>query len=291
MSDKDINRMDFKELRNEVQLLRDELAIFKRKYEDIIYNLDYDNFSSALIKEKDGMKAEISVTAEAIATKLSKDDFDKAIKNYSTVEQTALTITSTVTKAYMTNLLDDTYTTESEVSSKIEQSAEEIKLYVNGETYKESVLDSYFTGIEISKNSIKMISGETSNNAMYSEYSSSGLRFYDINEQKEGWSIEPDDTVGGMLNFYVNDIHSYSFGRGTAGTGYNDTDMVLKARGTNMGRFVVDITNSGNTEVKFVGVRSSEDNTPYIFANEKLLATQDWVKANAGGGTTTVVFG
>ena len=44
MSD-NINDMNFKQLRNEVQLLRDELAIMKRKYEDILYNLDDDNFS------------------------------------------------------------------------------------------------------------------------------------------------------------------------------------------------------------------------------------------------------
>ena len=42
MSDKDINKMNDKELRNEVQLLRDELAIFKRKYEDFYNNLKYE---------------------------------------------------------------------------------------------------------------------------------------------------------------------------------------------------------------------------------------------------------
>lgn len=42
LSDKDINQMDFKELRNEVQLLRDELAIMQRKYEDIFNNLQYE---------------------------------------------------------------------------------------------------------------------------------------------------------------------------------------------------------------------------------------------------------
>ena len=53
MSNKDINQMDFKELRNEVQMLRDELAIMQRKYEDILYNLDDENFSGVLLKEKD----------------------------------------------------------------------------------------------------------------------------------------------------------------------------------------------------------------------------------------------
>lgn len=42
MSDKNINQMDFKELRNEVQMLRDELAIMQRKYEDILNNLQYE---------------------------------------------------------------------------------------------------------------------------------------------------------------------------------------------------------------------------------------------------------
>ena len=42
MSDKNINQMDFKELRNEVQRLRDELAIMQRKYEDILNNLQYE---------------------------------------------------------------------------------------------------------------------------------------------------------------------------------------------------------------------------------------------------------
>lgn len=42
MSDKDINQMDFKELRNEVQLLRDELAIMRREYDDIFNNLQYE---------------------------------------------------------------------------------------------------------------------------------------------------------------------------------------------------------------------------------------------------------
>lgn len=42
MSDKDINQMDFKELRKEVQSLRDELAIMQRKYEDIFNNIEYE---------------------------------------------------------------------------------------------------------------------------------------------------------------------------------------------------------------------------------------------------------
>lgn len=96
MSDKNINTMDFKSLRNEVQSLRDELAIMKRKYEDILYNLDDDNFSSRIVKERDNMKAEISVTAEEIKTKVSATDLATSLLNYSTISQTASAISSVV---------------------------------------------------------------------------------------------------------------------------------------------------------------------------------------------------
>lgn len=75
----DINKMDFKQLRNEVQLLRDELAMFKRIYEDAIYNIDIDNLSTRIVKEKDDMRAEIKVTTEEISTKVSNEAFQSAI--------------------------------------------------------------------------------------------------------------------------------------------------------------------------------------------------------------------
>lgn len=88
MSD-NINAMNFKQLRNEVQLLRDELAIMKRKYEDIIYNLDDDNFSSRFVKEKGDMRTAIEVNAEGIKTKVSKEDLDDSLSEYTTLEQTS----------------------------------------------------------------------------------------------------------------------------------------------------------------------------------------------------------
>lgn len=79
MSDMDINRMDFKQLRNEVQNLRDELALFKRKYEDVIYNLDSDNFGKSFTLEQNNMKSQIIVTAKAIETKVSNEEFNSAM--------------------------------------------------------------------------------------------------------------------------------------------------------------------------------------------------------------------
>ena len=81
MSNTNISNMNDKQLRNEVQLLRDELAIFKRKYEDLLYNLDDENFSSRFIKEKGAMKTAIEQTAEEI--KLSASLLDQEISSLS----------------------------------------------------------------------------------------------------------------------------------------------------------------------------------------------------------------
>lgn len=118
MSD-DINKMDFKQLRNEVQMLRDELAIMKRKYEDIIYNLDDDNFSSRFVKEKGDMKTAIEITAEGIKTKVSKEELDKSLE--STKTQTAAMISSEVSTLY-----DNDATLTSEIS-RVEQTANRIE--------------------------------------------------------------------------------------------------------------------------------------------------------------------
>lgn len=123
MSDMDINRMDFKQLRNEVQFLRDELAIFRRKYEDMIYNLDSDNFSSHIIKEKDGMKAQIKLTAEEISTKVSNEDFESAISQ--TAERISSVVVESIdlSQAIRVNSPDD-FEDISEIYSVLERDGE-----------------------------------------------------------------------------------------------------------------------------------------------------------------------
>lgn len=74
MSDTEISKMNFKQLRNEVQELRDELARFKRAYNDTIENLDDSNLSEYLIKEKEGMKTEIEVSADGITALIARSD-------------------------------------------------------------------------------------------------------------------------------------------------------------------------------------------------------------------------
>lgn len=189
MFDIPISRMNDKQLRNAVQLLYDELAIFKRKYEDAIYNLDSDNLGKSFTIEQNNMKAQIKVTAEAIKTMVSDTDLqlelekystieqtaqqielavvrvnnstDEKLKAYSTITQTADAITSTVTKEYVNLLIGDTYVTNAELSSEISQSADEIYLSVSREYETKSDaadayddLDSYISSVSVKANNI-----------------------------------------------------------------------------------------------------------------------------------------
>lgn len=96
MSDTEISKMNFKQLRNEVQELRDELARFKRAYNDTIENLDDSNLSEYLIKEKEGMKTEIEVSADGIKALVVKSD--ELGERCATIEETADKIQTQVTK-------------------------------------------------------------------------------------------------------------------------------------------------------------------------------------------------
>lgn len=131
MREENIENMNFKELRAEVQLLRDELAIFKRKYEDAIYNLDSSNFSSRLVKEQKGMVTAIEITSKGLKTKVSREDLNDTLASYSTIEQTADAITATVTAEYVNGLIGGDYVTNAVLSSKISQSTSDIMLNVS----------------------------------------------------------------------------------------------------------------------------------------------------------------
>ena len=98
---KEIKDMDFKELRNEVQMLRDALAIMQRKYEDILYNLDDENFSGKLIKEKNGMKAQIEINENEIKSKVSTAELN------TTIQQSASNIEMEASRAITTKFVAD----------------------------------------------------------------------------------------------------------------------------------------------------------------------------------------
>ena len=98
MFDIPISKMNDKQLRNAVQTLYDELAMFKRKYEDAIYNLDSDNLGKSFTIEQNNMKAQIKIAADAIQTMVSDTDLQSALANYSTITQTANAIQTVVSK-------------------------------------------------------------------------------------------------------------------------------------------------------------------------------------------------
>lgn len=74
MSEQLVEQMDFKQLRRKVQELEDKLARMERTYEDVLYNLDFDNMEpnvrkpiTATIKEvyPDGRMKESSIVQSA----------------------------------------------------------------------------------------------------------------------------------------------------------------------------------------------------------------------------------
>lgn len=138
----DIGKMDFKQLKNEVMRLRDELALFRRKYEDMIYNLDSDNFAKSFKLEQNGMKTQIKVTSEAVKTMVSEEDLTQELSKYSTIEQTADGIN------FLSGKVDDA---NSEIS-ELKISAEEISSKVTAveEGVKENSSEIKQTASEIS---------------------------------------------------------------------------------------------------------------------------------------------
>lgn len=153
MREEKIENMDFKALRKEVLYLRDELAVFKRKFEDAIYNLDSDNFGKSFTFEQNGMKAQIKLTAEGLKSTVSKSELGKTLESYSTLEQTAEAIRTTVSQTYVTDLFGDDIVTNTVLESKIEQSAGEIRTSVsetlNGYVTKESIFTQTSGGFEL----------------------------------------------------------------------------------------------------------------------------------------------
>lgn len=206
MFDRDISKMNFKQLREEVQLLRDELAVFKRKYEDAIYNLDSDNFGKSFTVEQNNMKAQIKISADAIKTMVSSDDLsgelekystitqtaeqietavkktaletDNKLKEYSTVSQTADAITSTVTGEYVKSLINDEYVTNAVFNTEIKQTTDEIIQTVSLKYQtKDDADDSY-----------SLIRSEISQKA-----SQIGLRVESLEELKESVFLQTAD--------------------------------------------------------------------------------------------------
>lgn len=260
----DLSQMEVKQLRNEVQLLRDELAIFKRKYEDIIYNLDDDNFSSTLLREKDGMKTSIEINAEGIKTKVSNAEFESA------KTQLAGEITSKV------NTLDN------KLSSQISQTATEINQKVDN---VESDLSS-----EISQTAAAI-------NTKVSNLSSS---VSSVSQTANSFSSR----ITNLENFKTSTFNQTADGFLLDGEKSGFTGYIYLADKQGNKKFTMFYDDSqGYEQIMFhdcvVGTipivigDDGEDVYLGMYANGKQVATREWVEKNGGGGggTATAVFG
>lgn len=262
MSD-NINNMDFKQLRNEVQLLRDELAIMKRKYEDIIYNLDTDNFSSRFVKEQGDMKTLIKVTADGIKTKVSKEDLDKSLSEYSTIEQTAEQIKSTVTKEYVSDLVDGEYVTDATLQSEIQQSADSINLSVSKTYETKSDANSSYNSLskQISKVSIEA-DGITTRVEDLEDFKSSTFT-----QTAEGFTLDGEKTTfTGVIYLTDNDgVRRFSIF-------YDESQGYKQILMHNTSSTTLPIVIGDNDGNVYLG----------IYADGNQVATREWVLAQLG---------
>lgn len=282
----DISKMTDKQLRNEVQLLRDELAIMKRKYEDIIYNLDTDNFSSRFVKEQGDMKTAIEVTAKGIKTKVSNEEFesekiqtatlisseikklDDSISTKITQTEDKITLSAYETKEYVTNLLEGDYVKESEFSSLFSVEAEGIysevsRLDTRADNLSSSISSVSQTADDISFQVSAIDNGTFQNKTLFTQSSDkfyfdgektvfTGCIWLTDNSKKNSFSISHDESQNAQRVIYL----------------HNPYDPLVIGR---------------NQESVYIASSNTDDN---------LIATRGWVNDHAGsGGTVVARFG
>ena len=189
MSLKPIEKMNFEELRREVQILSDSLAKMKRFYEDALQNLDDDNFSKAIIKEKDGMKARIKLSAEEISTKVSSAEMSSAIS------QSAGEILLTV---------GATYATQAAVSSSISLKAEEIRTEVSATYETKADAETGYSALSSSISTVSQTASAISTRVTNLETFKSSV----FTQTADGFTLDGDTTTfTGVLFVTDNNQH------------------------------------------------------------------------------------
>ena len=134
---------EFKALAARVTELEDRLAKMKRYYEDALSNLDDSNFAVAVVKERNNMKAKITMTAEEIKTSVEK--IDELGKTTSEISQTAEAIRTEVKR------VDDKFIGYSTTEQTDEKIRSQIQLETNGEG---GIINTRCSAIEQTANNI-----------------------------------------------------------------------------------------------------------------------------------------
>lgn len=305
MSDKDINKMDFKELRSEVQLLRDELAVMRREYDDLFHNLDNENFSGSILKEKKDMKTQIQVNEKGISTLVS------SLGNYSTITQTNNKIAMVVSKSVSATFVLTDKNGEEIEPTRDNTSAEEKGMICryNDEFY-------YYNNVSLSwnkcpyQNEIKSLFEQTSDGFNlvgdvsvkgkiissdtetdnYAQMSSTGLNVFINGENKIGMGY-----FGGFYNYpYI------TIGAGTDSETIVDVGCVYKlGKGLWIGDASIidkggDFPGGMIDSPKDIAVSHPDATGIFIdFANEKIYQYIEGVHSEigSGGGSSTATFG
>lgn len=135
-----VSRPTYEHLLKEVQSFRDELSSMKRMYEDLFYNLDYDNFSSNLNMD---MK-KFLLTYKEVYPDGSKSESSISM----TAEQIALAVSSE--REYVTNLLGIDYYTREQMQSQLSITASGIYSNVSATYETKSNAGTQYTSLQSS---------------------------------------------------------------------------------------------------------------------------------------------
>jgi hypothetical protein len=305
MSD-NINAMNFKQLRNEVQSLRDELAIMKRKYEDIIYNLDTDNFSQRVVKQGKDMYskieqtaeeislqaekitdnetkvAELSVTAEGIKSEVSAVKGDVS-KNKTLIEQTANSIESTVesvvSDTYIKDKLGDEYLTDATFRSNLLQDAYGIYSTVSAEYETKDDANSSYSSLSDSISSVRQKANSiqaTVGNALLGKYVDGKYTIYTQTNDTFSFDGLYMDITSAIRLSDNSGNHAFSIFHDQSSNSPNGGIVYMWGAGDYQYTPIV-IGNETSTNTQGVYLYSYDDDSH--------IATRGWVLENAGGGT------
>ena len=113
VQDLPIESMDFKALRAKVQEQEGTIARLKRTFEDVMYNIDMDNFSGSFRKEADNFRSEFTMTAKEIKMSVSA-----LVGNMAELSVRADRIYSRVTNTITTEFLSDVMPTKSNTTDQ-----------------------------------------------------------------------------------------------------------------------------------------------------------------------------
>lgn len=130
----EIQRMDFKELRTAVQELYDKYVKLKRAFDDAINNIDESNLASTIIKKWNDYETTLRITAKGIESRVSHEDLENSLLDYSTIQQTAEQISMSVVseREYVNKTTEELSSLLTMTAEKIETRVTKLKKTVDG---------------------------------------------------------------------------------------------------------------------------------------------------------------